>query len=366
MSGRTTPVLLVTGLDEDARAATMMGLQWDLPRAVVVEHRLDVAEQRLTRLVSDVTGVIEHGTQDLAHACVSCALREDIVPTLERLASDGRWEVVVGVLPVAAEAFQVCRVLTLDPAAAPSVRIHGVLAAVLGPGVLEDVLGDDLLEERGLHTSVDDRRGVGETTASLVEYADVIVAVDDLDDAGADLLGALARPRTTLTDPTRIDTAALVAGVHDHSGTEAWVHAVRRGPLPSVRSDHVWQTELRSDRPLHPERLLEHIEVLGGGPRRSRGCFWLPTRPSTVGVWEGAGGQLSVGSGVPWGMKAPLTRIVVTGLESESRRDRKKLVDTFHRCLLTDREVAQRGVLWEADEDGLEPWLGPVRGEEVH
>ena len=76
---------------------------------------------------------------------------------------------------------------------------------------------------------------------------------------------------------------------------------------------------------------LEYIEVLGGGPRRSRGCFWLPTRPSTVGVWEGAGGQLSVGSGVPWGMKAPLTRIVVTGLESESRRDRKKLVDTFHR-----------------------------------
>ncbi|MDP3967472.1 MAG: GTP-binding protein [Nocardioides sp.] len=361
MSART-PVVLVTGIDSGAMAATTVGLQWDLPQAVVVEHRLDVAEQRLTRLVSDASGVVEHVYHDLEHACVSCALREDVVPTLERLASSGRWRAVVAHLPLAAEAFQVCRVLAHDPQAAPSVAIHAVLAAVPGPQVLEDLLGDDLLEERGLHTGLGDRRGVAETVSSLVEYADVVVAVDDLDDPGADLLAALARPGIALTDPTQVDTSAVLRGVHDHGRTEAWVDVVREGPIPAVHSDHVWVAELRSERPLHPERLLDHIEVLGGGPRRSRGCFWLPTRPADVGVWEGAGGQLSVGSGVPWGTRSPLTRIVVTGVESESRRRRRQLADTFERCLLTDSEVARRGMFWETDEDGLEPWLGAIRG----
>ena len=87
----STPLVLLTGIDGDAMAHAMIGLQWDAPRAVTVRHTIDVEAQRLTRLVSDVDGVVEHVHVDLDHACVGCALREDIMPTLERLADDGRW-----------------------------------------------------------------------------------------------------------------------------------------------------------------------------------------------------------------------------------------------------------------------------------
>ena len=50
-----TPVVLVTGVDADAMAATTVGLQFDLPFAVVLRHVLDVDAQRLTRVVSDMT-----------------------------------------------------------------------------------------------------------------------------------------------------------------------------------------------------------------------------------------------------------------------------------------------------------------------
>ena len=40
-------------------AASTMGLQWDLPDAVVVVHRIDVETQQLHRTISDVTGVLE-------------------------------------------------------------------------------------------------------------------------------------------------------------------------------------------------------------------------------------------------------------------------------------------------------------------
>lgn len=358
-----TPVVLVTGVHDDAMAATTVGLQFDLPSAVVVRHVLDVEAQRLTRVVSDVTGVVETHHLDLDHACVACAIREDVVPTLERLAASRRWGAIVAHLPVAAEALQVCRVVETYPEAAPHAQVSAVVAALDGGRVTTDLLGDDLLHERGLHTSEEDSRGVGETATALVEYADVVVTSGAVDDAGRDLLAALARPDVPLlADPSELDGARLVDGVHDHRATERWVDVVRRAPLPDLESPHLWRLDLTSDRPFHPGRLLEQIERIGGGPRRSRGCFWLPSRPADVCAWDGAGGQLSVGTASPWGLSDPLTRIVVVGLVGDDHHGGPDGVrEAFEHCLLSDTEIARHGTFWEVDADDLEPWLGPVR-----
>lgn len=349
------PVVLVTGIEPAAMAAVTIGLQWDLPRAVVVEHRIDVAASTLLRIVSDSSGVLERVETDLAHVCVSCAIREDVVPTLDRLAADGRWESVIAHLPVGAEALQVCRVAAYEPSA--DLRVAVVVAALDGPSVVEDLLGDALLAERGWHSSEEDVRGVGEVGAAMVEYADVVALCGQADDLEVDLVTALARPGALVVpDPGALEGSALVAGLRRHDRTEAWVAEVRRSPLPTVPSEHVWTLDLTSPRPMHPERLYEAIEAIGGGPRRSRGCFWLPSRPGVVCAWDGSGGQLSIGSAGAWGRSRPLTRIVVTGLDD----DGPQIQADFERCLVTEAEMRVRGTLWEVAEDGFEPWLGHI------
>lgn len=362
---RSTPAVLVTGIDETAMEAVTVGLQFDLPFAVVVRHVLDVESQTLVRVVSDVTGVVERHVHHLEHACVSCALREDVVPTMERLAATGRWATVVAHLPVAAEALQACRVIETFADVAPHVHVAAVVAALDGEELVEDLLGDTLLHERDLHTSHDDTRGVAETAAAVVEYADAVVLSGAAEPAGLALLHALARPGVPVVrEPSALDAAPLVAGAHDHARTEAWIESVRPGAdvAHEAVADHVWTLDLRSDRPFHPDRLLESIERIGGGPRRSRGCFWLPSRPADVCEWDGAGGQLSIGSGAPWGGRTPMTRIVVHGVRrgplASSPDDVRR---AFKRCLLTDTEMTERGPFWEVTEDGLEPWLGDVR-----
>lgn len=183
------------------------------------------------------------------------------------------------------------------------------------------------------------------------------------DPAGLDLLRALVRPGVTVVDdPSALDATPLVAGAHRHDVTEAWVDVVRRDELPLHGSPYVWTLDLRSDRPFHPGRLLESIERIGGGPRRSRGSFWLPSRPADVCVWDGAGGQLSIGTAAPWGTDTPLTRIVVHGLASGPLASSPDDVqEAFEHCLLSDAELADRGPYWEVASDGLEPWLGDVR-----
>ncbi|MEU4450979.1 hypothetical protein AB0F44_06595 [Nocardioides sp. NPDC023903] len=149
LSRPKVPVILVSGVAESAMLSATISLQFGLPDAVMVRHIIDPERQLLTRVVSDLTGVIEHEEINLAHACVACAIREDIVPTLERLAAQGRWGSIVACLPVAAEAIQVCRVLAWAPRMAPHISIAAVVAALEGATVAEDLLGPDLLDERG-------------------------------------------------------------------------------------------------------------------------------------------------------------------------------------------------------------------------
>ncbi|WP_298132370.1 GTP-binding protein [Micropruina sp.] len=352
------PVVLVSGIADAPMFTVTAALQWDLPTAVAVRHEIDPAREVLIRTVSDADGLIDRVEIDVAHACVSCAIREDVVPTLERLAAAGSWEAIIAHLPVSAEATQVCRVLGYQPDAAPHLRIAAALVALEGSTLRTDLLGDDLLVERGLPVRDDDLRGVAETASAMVEYADLVIA-HDLDDDGRDLLAAIARPDARVAgSASEVDARVLLPGVHRHDHSEDWVQAVRRGPLPTRTDGKAWVLDFSSERPFHPERLQQRIEALGRGHRRSRGCFWLPSRPTQVCRWDGAGGMVSIGPEHVWDEAGPLTRIVIVGVDD----DREKLAEAFHSCLLTDAELAERGRYWEVASDGLEPWLGPVRG----
>ncbi|MDP3891168.1 GTP-binding protein [Nocardioides sp.] len=352
------PVVLVTGVDPDAMAAATVGLQWDLPTAVAVRHHIDVDRQVLERVVSDATGVLEREEIELEHACISCALREDVVPTLERLVESGRWESVVAHLPIGAEAVQVCNVLAWNTRLARHLRVASVVCAMVGSTVVEDLLGDDLLRERDRHSSEEDARGVGEVAAAMIEYADVVVLSGSTDPVGVDLTQTLARPGARVVEGTEHLTGSLVTGqLHDHTLTSAWTAAVRPEELPPAVSSRVWTVDLRSAAAFHPDRLLDDLERLGAGRHRSRGCFWLPTRPGDTLVWDGAGGQLSIGRGEPWGRRTPFTRIVLTGVGLPPAH----LDDSFESMLLRPAEHRASDTGWLASEDGFEPWLGPIR-----
>lgn len=355
----TTPLYLVTGLHPESMAAATLGLQFDLPEAVVVRHELDAPGGVLQRTVSDLTGVLEREVVPLDHACTSCAVREDVIPTLERLGQLDRWQAIVVHLPVAADGLSVCRVLGWDRRAAPSVRVAGIVAAVDGTTVLSDLLEDDLVAERCPRSAAGDQRGVGEVLASMVEYADLVSVFGDTPPAGMDLLRQLARPGVPVgQDWPELSPAELLAGVHQHAATEAWVTEVPEGPSRQSESEHTWRLDLVSEVPLHPQRLHHHIEALGGGRFRTRGCFWLATRPDQIGAWMGAGGLLSIGVSGSWGRSRPFTRLLFTGTQADDVR--ADLVAAFTRSLLTDAELRTRGPRWETATDGLEPWLGPT------
>lgn len=345
------PVVLVASIDPVLRESAVAGMLADLPGAVALRHDLHPDEGLLHRTVYDMTTVLDEAWLPLDHACLSCAMREDILPTVQRVTTSVRPQALVLALPVTAEP------LALVPAlsACPRVRVAGLVTVLDADRFECDLFGDDLLAERDLALGVGDRRSVGETVAHQIEVSDVLLTPQP------------PPPRVSAVIDHLVDSSVTRGLMHDSDGSalvaRRRVLAAERGDLLTVRPtgapprDGVWTLDLQSWRPFHPERLLEHIEALGTGMVRGRGHFWLPTRPDDVCAWDGAGGQLSIGNHGQWRGR-PGTHLVITGVGS----DPGTLLRAFEAALLHDSELARGLPEWRGRPDGLDPWLGEQRG----
>ncbi|NED98977.1 CobW family GTP-binding protein [Phytoactinopolyspora halotolerans] len=347
------PLTILSTVDPVLRDSTAFTIALDAPGTVVLSYVMK--PHGILRTISDTSGVLESDEIHLEHVCLNCALREDVIPTLMRLSELERWRAAVLALPVGAEPIAVAEALA---AVEGDIRVASVISVVDLSTLENDVLGEDLLGERGQGMSGDDQRAVGEALAHQLEYADIVISTDSAEpDARSSALLEQLRSRDALRWSGVDELAVAEVFGHHHDPHRSARRMDPRHVAPSLSAglvDGVWTLDLQSPRPFHPRRLMESIEELGAGRIRARGRFWLPTRPDTLCVWDGAGGQLAIGDGGPWGDIEPSTRLVITGTGDERRRLRR----AFHRCLLTNAEFNAGDTRWQEIDDGFSPWLG--------
>lgn len=352
---RRVPVAVVASVDPVLRDALCLGAVCDRSDLVVVRHELDGTAGRMRRLVYDGTGAVEDRTLLLEHPCLGCALVEDILPTVERLASSGRWQGTVLALPLATTPDRAVAGI----AGAAATVVASAVTLVDAANLVGDLFGDDLLAERGVQSGADDRRSVGEVVARQVEYADTVFAVHSPDGGSMvqRLLGQLVGERVVaLPGLEHADVGGLFEGTHDGRAAQRRIdpwYVRPMGPADGAPGELPWTADLRSRRPFHPDRLRSNLSRLGVGRLRGRGRFWLPTRPDAVCGWDGAGGQLSVGTVGDWQGTVQSTRLVITGLDDVEAGVREAFADS----LLTDAELARGWSYWRGHDDGFSPWL---------
>jgi hypothetical protein len=140
----------------------------------------------------------------------------------------------------------------------------------------------------------------------------------------------------------------------------------------------------RARRPFHPERFWALVQNEWPGVVRSKGFFWLATRPEFVGGWSQAGGSCQVeGSGLWWAAVPSeewQTEEEETVAEIRSnwgepygdRRqelvligqdmDQQRLIAMLDEALLTEDEMAQGQSVWNTFFDPFDAW--PVANSE--
>lgn len=385
-----TPVVIVAGLAA-AAAHDVAGALLDA-RTAVVHH--DLAQLQHGMLVRR----IRRGTDDdttaltLAHGCVSCTLREELLPLLRSLATAADVHRIVLHLDPTMEPETVCcalahMVIDGDPVA-DVVTVQAVLTVLDAACWLADATGDQGLAQRRLAVGPKDDRTVAQLAVGQVEFADAVVVVGATadvhtarrTDAVLDRLVPVA-PRARAA---RLDVEALLAAVPPNSrrGRVDDSHAVLTHYLHPWHEEHGVGTMLfGARRPFHPGRLHDALQVLLQGMVRVRGRMWVATQPDKALALESAGSGLRIAQAGRWLGAVPdwanitVERALMASLRWDDQfEDREQaLVAIYHAAdpkvitaaldaaLITDAELAAGEPEWRTWPDPFgkfhaDPW----------
>ena len=402
MKDTRTPVLLVSGLDAAAVDRTAQALV--VAGTVVVHHDLRLLDDGIiTRTIHavDVDGTERTTVADLelVHGCLSCTLREDLLPLLRRLHRRSNVETIIVALDPTMEpeavSFAVDNVIVadmpgfLDAPAGVDVRINATLTCVDEATWLDHATGDDPLAEVCDGAVGDDERTLAQVAVGQVAFADALVVAGcspaqrnawdstrmmavlrRLAPSAPMILELSERPMTPLM------AMRLIASIPSTSrrGRIDMPHdPLLRGTPPLEADCGVQIVEFHSERPFHPERLHDAIDTLLDGVVSSKGRLWLATQPEESLWLESAGGGLQVATGGRWlaamddeeRSSESAERVAMAALRWDPQfgdrhsslvilvhsADPDEICSALRRACLTDTEMALGQQLWLAYPD---------------
>ena len=259
---------------------------------------------------------------EMTNGCICCTLRDDLLAEVRKLAGDGRFDYLLiegtGIaepLPVASTFdFRDENGLSLSDVA----RLDTMVTVVDAVNLLKDYSSQDFLRDRGETAGVGDDRALVDLLAEQIEFADVIILNKVSDTAPHDL--ALARkivralnPDAELieTDFGRVPLARVLdTGRFDFERAEQhplWFKELNgfKDHLPETEEYGIRSFVYRERRPFDPVKLKAFISRSWPGVVRTKGFFWLATRPDRVGEISQAGALVRTGKRGLWWAAVP-------------------------------------------------------------
>ncbi len=370
----------------------------DLRVAVIVN---DMSEINIdgSEVQRDVTlNRAEEKLVEMSNGCICCTLREDLLEEVSQLARDGRFDYLLIESTGIAEPLPVAETFTFRDEEGRSLsdiaRLDTLVTVVDGVNFLLDYQAAESLASRGQTLGEEDERLITELLIEQVEFADVIlISKIDLIGSGErqELMAILERlnPHAEIL-PMVMGEIPLVkilnTGRFDFekaAQAPGWLREMRGEHVPETEEYGIASTAYRARRPFHPERFFSFIdgEWTNGKLLRSKGFFWLASKPMDAGSWSQAGGLMRYGYAGRWWRSVPKdqwpqdeesTAAIManwTAAVGDCRQelvfigqniDFAQLTAQLDDCLLTDEEMALGSERWQLLPDPFGPWYEEV------
>lgn len=260
---------------------------------------------------------------EMSNGCICCTLRQDLLVEVERLAAEGRFDYLLiestGIsepVPVAQTFGFVDEETGIDLSRFS--QLDCMVTVVDALNFLKDFGSSHTVTDRGLNDRDEDRRPIVQLLTDQVEFANVLVLnkVDLISEEDRRFLEAtLAKLNPTARivpairgqiSPSEILHTGLYhpdeAAVH-----EAWVkEAEAPGHTPESEEYGISSFVFRDKRPFHPQRFWKWVnQHYPTSILRSKGLFWLASRPAQALLWNQSGGSLQADSAGLWWAALP-------------------------------------------------------------
>ncbi|CAM3206395.1 zinc metallochaperone GTPase ZigA [Vibrio neptunius] len=331
---------------------------------------------------------------EMSNGCICCTLREDLLEEVTKLAQEGRFDYLVIESTGIAEPLPVAETFTFSDKNGLSLsdvaRLDTMVTVVDAINFLRDYDEAKFLTETSESLGEDDERSVADLLVDQVEFADVILIskTDLAEKSEIERLVAILKTLNTSATILPISNGEVeLDAVLDTQSFSFEKAQQAPGWLKEMQGEHIPETEeygissfaYHARRPFHPEKFYDFLHNAQdyGKLIRSKGYFWLATRPDFIGQWSQAGGIARYGvAGMFWkaipkeewptdqdyldaindiwqepygDMRQELV-FIGQGLEQE------KLIARLNDCLLTEDEIEQGLDYWLSLEDPFPEW----------
>ena len=330
---------------------------------------------------------------EMSNGCICCTLREDLLLEVKRLAQAGRFDHLVIESTGISEPLPVAETFTFEDEGGESLsayaRLDSMITVVDGFNFLRDYRSADDLQSRGESLGAQDERSVVDLLVDQIEFCDLLVLnkTDLLSPAQLHQLKGMLQalnphalivnsefgqvPLDCLLNTGRFDfdRAAQAPG---------WLQTLRGEHQPESEEYGIRNFVYRARRPFHPQRFWHAVNHQLDGVIRSKGYFWLASRPEYAAMWSQAGAVASQGYAGRWWVSVPRTEwpqdadslnfiaeqwqegtgdarqeLVFIGIEM----DEKSVRAALDHALLTPQEMAAGPEQWITLADPVPAWF---------
>ena len=275
--------------------------------AVIVNDMSDINIDVAT-IKNDVS--LNHSNEklvEMSNGCICCTLREDLLAEVGKLAKDGRFDYLVIESTGISEPLPVAETFTFADENGISLgdvaTLDTMVTVVDAVNFLTDYEQANDLQDTGESLGEDDERSVADLLVDQVEFADVILIskTDLVTNEQLNKLIAILNTLNTQAKMIPISNGNININEVLNTGLFNFAHAQQApGWLKEMRGEHIPETEeygissfnYTARRPFNPEKFYHflHNTEQFGKLIRSKGYFWLATRPLFCAQWSQAGG----------------------------------------------------------------------------
>jgi len=244
---------------------------------------------------------------EMSNGCICCTLREDLLEEVNKLAHEGRFDYLVIESTGISEPLPVAETFTFTDEEGVSLsdvaNLDTMVTVVDAVNFLQDYDEAQSLQETAESLGEEDERSVADLLVEQVEFADVILIskTDLVETADVERLIAILKTLNTQAriipiSQGQVDIdAVLSTGLFDFERAQqapGWLQEMRGEHVPETEEYGIGSFSYVARRPFHPEKFYQflHNTQEYGKLIRSKGYFWLASRPEFAGQWSQAGG----------------------------------------------------------------------------
>ena len=381
------PVTVLSGFLGDGKTTLLNHVlhnKEDLKVAVIVNDMSEVNIDAEIVKNEKTLSRTEEKLVEMSNGCICCTLREDLMIEVEKLAKENRFDYLLIESTGISEPIPVAQTFSfVDEENGIDLSrfsyVDTMVTVVDAFNFFKDFGSPETLVDRDLTNIEDDDRTIVNLLTDQIEFANVIILnkTDLVDKEHLGILRAcikklnqsakIIETKYSEISPKEILNTSLF-NFEEAEQSAGWMEELEKDEhTPETEEYGISSFVFRSKKPFDPVRFWDYLQnKFPTSIIRSKGLFWLSSRPDQALVWSQAGGSLKAeGAGVWWASMLFHERIKYLPfvenqkqIESEwdklfgdrkneivfigQNMDEKLIKEELELCLSTDDEINSR------------------------